>query len=136
MMKLTMHGLFLTCTQTFYLYIFLTYNQLFRHNLSHQKVEGKNPTYFEGRCLAHGGESPSTLVPCLVSTALPLLSNPTSPLPTPLAHMYYITMTPSTISVFLVWNNYGRISLGLTGPKLCANVQQYLIYSMYYTRLH
>ncbi len=52
----------------------------------HLKEKEKHPPYLEGRRLAHGGKSPSTLVPCLILTALPLLSNPPSPLPTPLAH--------------------------------------------------
>ncbi len=48
-------------------------------------------TYLEGRCFAHGGESPSTLVPCLVATAPPFDSNPLHPFPTPSAHitLYY-----------------------------------------------
>ncbi len=46
----------------------------------------ENPTYLEGRYLAHGGKSLSSLVPCLVSTALPLLSNLPSPPSHPLAH--------------------------------------------------
>jgi hypothetical protein len=75
MMKLTTHGLFLTCTQKFRLYIYPAHSQLFGHNpLRYRQKE--NPTYVKGWCLAHGGESPSTLVPCPVSTVLPILSNP------------------------------------------------------------
>ncbi len=37
MKKLTMYGLFLTCTQEFNLYIYIKHNQLFGHNPSHQK---------------------------------------------------------------------------------------------------
>jgi hypothetical protein len=47
----------------------------------------ETPSFLEGRCLAHGGKSPSTLVPCLVATAHPLLSNPPHPFPTPSAHI-------------------------------------------------
>ncbi len=56
-------------------------------------MEGrKEPvTYLEGRSFAHGGESPSTLVPCLVATAPPFNSNPPHPIPTPSARiiLYY-----------------------------------------------
>jgi hypothetical protein len=65
----------------------------------------KKPSYLEDRRLVHGGESPSTLVPCLKPTALTLTfqspltpSHPLSP--------YYITTTTSTISV-LIRNSRG-----------------------------
>jgi hypothetical protein len=37
------------------------------------------PSYLEDRGLAHGGASPSALVPYLVATAHPLLPNPPHP---------------------------------------------------------
>ncbi len=45
----------------------------------------------EGWCFAHGGESPSTLVPCLVANAPPFASNPPHPSPIPSTHiiLYY-----------------------------------------------
>ncbi len=43
------------------------------------------PSYLEGLCLTQGGKSPSTLVPCLIATTHPLLSNPPHPFPTPSA---------------------------------------------------
>ncbi len=58
-------------------------------------------TYLEGRCFAHCGESPSTLVPCLVATAPTFTSNPPHPFPTPSAHIILFTTT-STITVFFV----------------------------------
>jgi hypothetical protein len=81
-----MHGLFLTCAQKFYLYIYTPHNQLFGPDPPCKNDKG-NPTYLEGRCFAHGGESRSILVPCLVATAHPSLSNPPHPLPTPSAHI-------------------------------------------------
>jgi hypothetical protein len=39
----------------------------------------RTPTYLEGQFLAHGGESPSTLVPYLVATAPPFDSCPFHP---------------------------------------------------------
>jgi hypothetical protein len=51
--------------------------------------EQKEPTYLEDRRLAHGGELPSTLVPCLKPTALALtFQTPLTP-PTPLSPYYY-----------------------------------------------
>ncbi len=53
-------------------------------------ARNKKTSYLEGRCLAHGGEIPSTLIPCLVATAHPLLSNPSllsHLFPTPSAHI-------------------------------------------------
>jgi hypothetical protein len=64
--------------------------------------EQNKPTYLEDRCLAHGGEFPSTLVPCLKPTTLTLTFQTPSPPPTPLART--ITTTTSTILVFLIWN--------------------------------
>ncbi len=98
MMLQTTHGLFLTCTQKFYIYICIIHNQLFGHKPSFEGKE-KHPTYLEVQRLVHSGKSPSTLVPCLVSTTLLLLSNPPAPLPTPWP--ICITMTTSTTSDFL-----------------------------------
>jgi hypothetical protein len=79
MMMLTTHDLFLTST----LHII--------HYSGHNPLQGdrKGPTYLESRCLAHGGKSSSTLFPCLVSTAFPLLSNLPSPPPAPWPILYY-----------------------------------------------
>jgi hypothetical protein len=81
---LTTHGLFLTCTQKFHLYIYTAHNPLFGHNPLSPCIKGERKTPLS--CLAHGGESPSTPVHYLLSTTLPLLSNLPSPPPTPLAH--------------------------------------------------
>jgi hypothetical protein len=51
MMMLTTHGLFLTCMQKFYLYIYTT-------ALPPYENDKGNPTYLEGRCFADGGEYP------------------------------------------------------------------------------
>ncbi len=98
---LTTHGLFLTCTQKFYLCT--THNQLFGSDPPREN-DKRNPTYLEGRCFTHGGESPSTLVHCLVATGHSLLSNP--PLtPSHPFSPHYVTMTTSTITVFFVRNS-------------------------------
>jgi hypothetical protein len=94
---------FLTCTQKLYLSLYLQPHIINYLGLT-PLVNGKrNPTYLESRDFAHGGESPSTLIPCLVATAHPLLYNP--PHPSHPSSPHYVTMTLSTISVFLVWNN-------------------------------
>jgi hypothetical protein len=86
MTLLTTHGLFLTYRQKFYLYIYITHNQLSGLNPPMKMIK-EIPTYLESECFSHGGKSPSTLVPCLVATAHLLLSNPPHPLPTPSAHI-------------------------------------------------
>ncbi len=101
---MTMHGLFLTCAQKFCLYIYTKHNQLLGPTPFCENDKG-NPTYLEGRRSTHSGESPSTLVPCLLATAHPLLSNPPSP-PSQPFHPHYVTMTTSTIMIFLVRNMY------------------------------
>jgi hypothetical protein len=106
MMMLTTHGLFLTCTQKLYLYIYTTHHQLVGPEPLVKMIKG-NPTYLEGQCFTHGGESPSTLVPCLAATAHPLLSIPPSPPSHPLGPQKNVTMTTSTITVFFIRNmNY------------------------------
>jgi hypothetical protein len=80
------HGLFLTCTQKSHLYlhsikvfnIHIMYKQLY---LTLCKKTKRNPTYLERQLLASGDKVPSTLVPCLVTTALPLASTPFTPFP-------------------------------------------------------
>jgi hypothetical protein len=103
MMMLTTHGLFLTCTQKFYLYIYTT----------HFKYPGDNPLHFKleetfhllGRPMCCSWwRIPSTLVPCLKSTAPPFISNLPSPLPTPLAHTI-LQRRHQQLSVFLIWNS-------------------------------
>ncbi len=70
------HGLFLTCTQKFFC-IYITYNW---SSFKPPCEKLKEPlTYLEGRSFALGGESPSTLVSCLVATDPPL--TPLTPFP-------------------------------------------------------
>ncbi len=54
------------------------------------KKRKQPPTYLEVRCIAHGGASPSTLVPWLVATAPPLNSDPLHPFPTPSVPLHYL----------------------------------------------
>ncbi len=108
MMVHSMHGLFLTCTQESHLYlhnvqlidVHTMYRQLLIKPLT-RKI--KTPTYLKCQFLAHGGEFPSTLVPCLVATAPPFDSCPFHPFPTPWAHITLFTTTTSTIMVFFIW---------------------------------
>jgi hypothetical protein len=84
MMKHSTHGLFLTCTQNL-VFIYTKHNQSLIEPPCEKKM--RTPIYLEGRCLAHGGESPSTLVPSLKATAPPFDSNPFHPFPTPSAQI-------------------------------------------------
>jgi hypothetical protein len=91
MMMYSTHGLFLTCTQISRLYLHM-HNQMIFTQCTQLLIEPlaeitKSPTYLEGQFLAHGGESPSTLVPCLLATALIF-----TPLPPPhsSAPLYYL----------------------------------------------
>ncbi len=61
------------------------------------------PSYLEGRCLAHGGESPSTLVPFPVATAHPLFLTPLTPFP-PLEPIPCYNDDINNYGL-LVWNN-------------------------------
>jgi hypothetical protein len=63
-MKHSTHGLFLTSTQNL-ICIYITHNQSSIKNSLVKRQKGKKaPTYMEVWCFAHGGESPSILVPC------------------------------------------------------------------------
>jgi hypothetical protein len=73
-----MHGFFLTCTKNL-AYIYTIHNQSLTE--PHVKRSKEPPPYSEGQCLAYGGESPSTLVPCLVATAPTFDSYPLHPFP-------------------------------------------------------
>ncbi len=84
-MMLTTHGLFLTCTQSS-IFIFTEHIINLWAILPCTNVKGK-PTNLEGWCFTHGGESPSTLVPCLVAQTHPLLSDPPSPPSHPFDHI-------------------------------------------------
>jgi hypothetical protein len=68
----------------------IQYSHYVQAILSHplQKTK-RNPTYLERQLLARGDKVPSTLVPCLVTTALPLASAPFTPFP-PLSPHYTI----------------------------------------------
>jgi hypothetical protein len=89
----------------------------------------------EGQFLAHGGEFPSTLVPCLVGTAPPFDSCPFHPFPTPSAHITLLTTTTSTISAFFVRDNYDTHFLWLrrqwsyVKPQCCfPQTRNYFLY--------
>jgi hypothetical protein len=60
------------------------------------------PTYLEGQFLARGDEFPSTLIPCLVTTAPLLTLAPFHPFTHPTAHIPLATRTTSIIMVFFV----------------------------------
>jgi hypothetical protein len=83
--------------------LYLQHNQLFGPDPL-VKIIKEIPTYLEGRCFTQGGEYSSTLVPCLVATAHPLLSNPPSPPSHPVGP-HYVTMTTSTITAFFARNS-------------------------------
>ncbi len=118
MMKQSMYGLFFTCTQNL-VYIYTIHNQ----SLTKPPCEKKKriPTYLEDRCLAHGGESPSTLVPCLVATAPNFDSNPLHPFPTPSACI--------TLHYKDDINNFSLLHPGhllMLYFKKCSNLVQYV----------
>jgi hypothetical protein len=69
-----------------------------------EKQKG-TPTYLEGQFVAHGDEFPSSLVPCLVTTAPPLTLAPFHPFSHPSAHITLFTRMTSTITVFFLWDN-------------------------------
>jgi hypothetical protein len=101
---LTTHGLFLTCTQKFYLHIYTTHNQLFGHNPLSPSVKGERNPHLLGRLMAcswwripiHSGPLPDINCPPLTFQSPLTPSHPFGP--------YYITLTTSTISVILVQN--------------------------------
>jgi hypothetical protein len=110
MMMYSTHGLFLTCTQISRLYLHMHNQMIFTQctQCTQLLIEPlaeitKSPTYLEGQFLAHGGESPSTLVPCLLPTALIF-----TPLPTPQPHY---TIYDDVI------NNHGLLRLGQFPPN-------------------
>jgi hypothetical protein len=73
------HAWFIFNLHTKILSLYLhTHNQLFGPNPIVTMIK-EIPTYLEGQCF--------TLVPCLVATAHPLLSNSPSSLTTPSAHI-------------------------------------------------
>ncbi len=83
-----------------------TKSRLYLHNkqsiITRTPCEKKlrSPTYWEGQCLGHGGESPSTLVPCLVATASPFDSYP-------------LRLFPTTSARLTLYYNDDIINLGL-----------------------
>jgi hypothetical protein len=89
---------FTQCTVNRYLHIYTMYRQLLSNPL--QKIT-RNPDLLRGPVLAHGGDFPSTLVPCLVATAHPLTLVPFTPFPLLSPHTLFTTTT-STITVFVV----------------------------------
>jgi hypothetical protein len=93
----TTHSLFLTWTQKFHLYIYTTHNQLFGPDPPCEMIK-ESPLTWNADVLIMICESPSTPVPCLVATAQPFLT-PLTPFPPLQPH--YVTMTTSTITVFL-----------------------------------
>jgi hypothetical protein len=85
MIRLSAHGLFLTCELFF---LFCTHI----HRLKQVRIclKGKL-SYLERRSLVHGGKFPSSQVPCLKWTALALLTLPSPPrirFP-PTEHLFY-----------------------------------------------
>jgi hypothetical protein len=102
MMMLTTHGLFLTCTQKFYLYIYITCNYFLGTTPFHQNKKGKTPLNWKADVLLMLA-NPHLLWSLawyqLPSPYFPIRLTPSHPL-----GPYYITMTTSTISVFLVQN--------------------------------
>ncbi len=89
------------CTQ----YTQLTYIHKGQKSLIKPLFENKkSPTYLEGQCLAHGGESPSTPVPCLLATTPPFDSYPFTP-SHPISPITLFTTTTSAITSFFVRDN-------------------------------
>ncbi len=102
------HGFFLTCKQK---------SPLFLHNaqsidiytMYKQWLVGplteiwRSPTYLEGPGLAHGGDSPSTLAPCLIATAPPFDSDPFThfPPPQPTSSSWTLIMLSPMMSINL-----------------------------------
>ncbi len=87
----------------------------------------KQPTFLENQCIAHGGKFPSTLVPCLKSTALTLTFQ--SPLtPSHPLGPYYITTTTSTISVFLLQNSYILLAMQVPAAAMSYNPGNSMFY--------
>ncbi len=68
-----------------------------------EPLERRTPTYLEGQLLARGGEFPSTLVPCLVTTAPPLVLAPFTPFP---------PLSPHSTIYKDEFNNHGLLHLG------------------------
>ncbi len=91
------YGLFLTSTQNL-IYIYTTHNQSsIKKNPFRDKKKKENTSLLGGLVFfAHVGKSPSTLVPCLVATAHPLILTPFTPFP-PLGLITLFTMTTSTV---------------------------------------
>ncbi len=104
MMMHSTHGLFSTSTQNL-IYIYMTYNQssIKKTPLWKRKKRKETQMFLEVWYFAHGGKSPSTLIPCLVATAPPLILIPFTPLP-PLQPHY--TIYSDDI------NNHGLLHLG------------------------
>jgi hypothetical protein len=107
----SMHGLFLTCTQGSHLYscnVHSIYIYTQSTTIVNQTPFWKqiSPTYLEGQCLAHGGESPSTLVPCLLATTPPFDSYPFTPSHPISPITLFTTMTSAITSFFVRDNNY------------------------------
>ncbi len=90
------HGLFLTCTQRFCLYlhniqifnIHTIYKQLYQ--TPYKKKQERTLTYLEGQLLACGDKFPSTLVSFLETTAPPFSFRLFHPFPTPQPTSHYL----------------------------------------------
>ncbi len=106
MMMLTKHGLILTCTQKNYIFMFTQHIIIYLGITPCAKGERITALTWKVDFLLlwqipiHSGPLPGINCP-------PLTFQP-PPLPTPLAHTTYITMTTSTILVFLVRNSSAR----------------------------
>jgi hypothetical protein len=102
MMKLTTHGLFLTCAQKFYLHIYTTCNWLFCTEPLALKGKKKTPLTWKTDVLFMVA-NPHPLC-SLALCQLPSHYFPNSPHPSDPLGPCYITTTTSTILVFLVRN--------------------------------
>jgi hypothetical protein len=97
-----MHGLFLTCTQKFYIYIYTTHNQLFGHKQHQPSLKGKGKTpYLLGRLTSCSWWRIPIHSDPLSGINCPSLTFQSPLTPTHSLGPYYITMTTLTTSVFL-----------------------------------
>jgi hypothetical protein len=109
MMMYSTHGLFLTCTQKYCLYLngiqIFNIHTVYKQSLSnHLQQQQRTSTFLEGQFLARGDKFPSTLVPSLVTTAPPLS----------LHHFYPLSTLDPHYTVYKDdINNHGLLCPGL-----------------------